>query len=158
MTLRTTLLVSIAAISVLCGSFVFINRLSAPSVGKTVKNVSWTAVGAQTYFTIQKVTISGNFEPGTDVTFRTDIDVLKSFTHASTHVKLTYKNGIISKVAIDGDFPEKTPKTYQPGSDNISSVSRVDQSAPAGTYIMINDLKDPQGKILQSFQVTYQLA
>ena len=158
MAFSTRVAFAVVAVAVLAASFVTFKNLQAKPLKKTLKNLTWTPIGAQNYFTIQKVTMTGSFAVGTKVTTTTDITALQSFTHQATHVKLTYKFGIISKVVTDADFAEASPKTLAPGPGQFFGETTVNQDAPSGTYIIVNDIKDASGRVLQSFQIKYDLA
>ena len=158
MTSSNTIAISLVAIGLFAASLTGITMVKPVKiVSKTASDIKWTAVGAQSYFTVNNVKIEGTFDKGSVAKFTTTINVLQPFTHVVTHVKLVYKSGIIQSTVTDQDFPEATPTTYAAGPATLITETAVNQNAPSGTYTITYDFKGQNGAKLQSYQLVYRL-
>lgn len=129
---------------------------SKRQVGMTYHTVSIGECngGRLPYMDDLKISVKGNFEVGTDVTFTTTGDVKKPFTVASSYNEMFYS---FFKV-YSGETPISPPESYEVGTQTITTTQKITQQPKSGKYTLKTTTKDPNGNTLQCIKLVFKLS
>ena len=149
----------ISVVSILIVGIILVGRLSLidSEENRTVSSLTWTGCGGSNYFTVSDIKVLGDFSKGSTVSFILSGTVNTAFLHSSTDIKFTLK-GLVPFVICDQNFPVSPPKQYNTGPTKIQQNQKMDDDAPAGTYVLDSYIRGGISNAqLQCVRITFVL-